>query len=265
MSLSQIHPTAIIASGAMLDPGVSIGPYSVIGDHVRIGANTRIGPHCVIDGHTTIGPDNHFYGFCSIGGIPQDKKYAGEPTALEIGTGNTFREFVTINIGTVQDVGITRLGDDNWIMAYVHIAHDCQLGNHIVISNSVQFGGHIHIGDWAIIGGLSAVHQFVRIGAHVMIGGTSSVRQDVPPYMIGAGDSFRPVGINAEGLGRRGFTPADIQALKDAYKILYRRQLNMPQAIEALSDLQAQQPDQAAAVQTLLDFLQASSRGIARP
>ncbi|WP_323011234.1 acyl-ACP--UDP-N-acetylglucosamine O-acyltransferase [Castellaniella sp.] len=265
MSVSQIHPTAIIASGAIIGPGVSVGPYSVIGENVRIGANTRIGSHCVIEGHTTIGPDNHFYGFCSIGGMPQDKKYAGEPTALEIGASNTFREFVTINTGTVQDIGTTRLGDDNWIMAYVHIAHDCQLGSHIVISNSVQLGGHIHIDDWAIIGGLSAIHQFVRIGAHTMIGGTSSVRQDVPPYMIGAGDSFRPVGINAEGLGRRGFTPADVQALKDAYKILYRRQLNMPQAIEALLDLQLQQPDQAPAVQTLVDFLQASSRGIARP
>ncbi|MFT0531818.1 acyl-ACP--UDP-N-acetylglucosamine O-acyltransferase [Castellaniella hirudinis] len=265
MTQPQVHPTAIVAPGAVLGSGVDVGPYSVIGAHVRIGAGTRVGPHCVIDGHTTIGPDNHFYGFCAIGGIPQDKKYAGEPTGLEIGAGNTFREFVTVNTGTIQDVGTTRLGDDNWIMAYVHIAHDCQLGSHIVISNSVQLGGHIHIGDWAIIGGLSAVHQFVRIGAHTMIGGTSSVRQDVPPYMIGAGDSFRPVGINAEGLGRRGFSPADIQALKDAFKILYRRQLNISQAIDALIELQSRQPDQAPTVQALVDFLQASSRGIARP
>lgn len=265
MSAVQIHPTAIVASGAQLDAGVAIGPYSIIGEHVHLGANTRVGPHCVIEGHTDIGPDNHFYGFCSIGGMPQDKKYAGEPTALSVGSGNMFREFVTVNIGTVQDTGTTRLGDDNWIMAYVHIAHDCQLGSHIVISNSVQLGGHIHIGDWAIVGGLSAVHQFVRIGSHAMIGGTSSVRQDVPPYMIGAGDSFRPVGINTEGLGRRGFTPADIQALKDAYKILYRRQLNIPQAVEALQALQHQQPTEAPAIQTLVDFLNASSRGIARP
>jgi UDP-N-acetylglucosamine acyltransferase len=265
MGAAQIHPTALVAPGAVLGEDVVVGPYSIVGEHVRVGARTRIGPHCAIDGHTVIGPDNHFYRYCSIGGIPQDKKYAGEPTALEIGAGNTFREFVTVNTGTVQDVGTTRLGDDNWIMAYVHIAHDCQLGSHIVIANSVQLAGHIHIGDWAILGGLSAVHQFVRIGAHAMIGGTSSVRQDVPPYVIGAGDSFRPVGINAEGLGRRGFTPADIQALKDAYKILYRRQLNMEQAIEALAGLQAEHPAEAPAIQTLLDFLRASSRGIARP
>ncbi|WP_269499435.1 acyl-ACP--UDP-N-acetylglucosamine O-acyltransferase [Castellaniella sp. S9] len=262
---AQIHPTAIVAPGARLDEGVSIGPYSIIGEHVSIGADTRVGPHCVIDGRTTIGPGNHFYRFCSIGGIPQDKKYQGEPTRLEIGAGNTFREYVTVNLGTRQDIGTTRLGDDNWIMAYVHIAHDCQVGSHVVIANSVQLAGHIHIGDWAILGGLSAVHQFVRIGAHAMIGGTSSVRQDVPPYMIGAGDPFRPVGINSEGLGRRGFTPADILALKEAYKILYRRKLNVEQAIEALGELQSTQPGEAPAVQTLLDFLLASSRGIVRP
>ncbi|WP_345797939.1 acyl-ACP--UDP-N-acetylglucosamine O-acyltransferase [Castellaniella sp. MT123] len=265
MTTARIHPTAIVAPGAVLGDDVSVGPYSIIGEHVRIGAGTRVGPHCVIDGHTTIGPNNHFYRFCSIGGIPQDKKYQGEPTALEIGAGNTFREHVTINIGTVQDVGTTRLGDDNWIMTYVHIAHDCQLGSHIVIANSVQLGGHIHIGDWAIIGGLSAVHQFVRIGAHAMIGGTSSVRQDVPPYMIGAGDSFRPVGINSEGLGRRGFTPDDIQVLKEAYKTLYRRQFNIEQAADALVDLQQAHPSEAPVVQTLIDFLRASTRGIARP
>lgn len=265
MTAAQIHPTAIVAPGAVLGDKVSIGPYSIIGEHVRLGAGTRVAPHCVIDGHTTIGPDNHFYRFCSIGGIPQDKKYQGEPTTLEIGAGNTFREFVTVNIGTAQDVGATRLGDDNWIMAYVHIAHDCQLGSHIVMANSVQLAGHIHIDDWAIVGGLSAVHQFVRIGAHTMIGGTSSVRQDVPPYVIGAGDSFRPVGINSEGLSRRGFTAADIQVLKDAYKILYRRKLDVEQAIQALTALQADHPAEAPAVQTLLDFLRASNRGIARP
>lgn len=261
----MIHPTAIIAPGAQLDESVQVGPYSIVGEHVKVGARTRIGPHCVIDGHTTIGPDNHFYRYCSIGGIPQDKKYADEPTGLEIGVGNTFREFVTVNTGTVQDIGTTRLGDDNWIMAYVHIAHDCQLANHIIIANSVQLGGHIHIGDWAIIGGLSAVHQFVRIGAHAMVGGTSSVRQDVPPYMIGAGDSFRPVGINAEGLGRRGFTADDVLVLKEAYKILYRRQLKLPQAVDALLVLQHDHPHEAPAVQILIDFLRDAGRGIARP
>lgn len=265
MSAAQIHPTAIVAPGAVLDTDVVIGPYSIVGEHVHIGARTVVGPHCVIDGRTSIGADNLFYRFCSIGGIPQDKKYAGEPTCLSIGNKNTFREYVTINTGTVQDTGTTRLGDDNWIMAYVHIAHDCQIGSHTVIANSVQLAGHIHIGDWAILGGLSAVHQFVRIGAHAMIGGTSSVRQDIPPYMIGAGDPFRPVGINSEGLSRRGFDNADIQVLKEAYKALYRRQLNIDAAIETIAGLQAQHPGEAPAVQALLDFLRASSRGIVRP
>lgn len=265
MAQAQIHPTAIVSPGAILEDDVTVGAYSLIGEQVHLGARTHVGPHCIIDGRTQIGPDNHFYRFCSIGGIPQDKKYRGEPTALSIGAGNTFREYVTVNLGTVQDSGTTRLGDDNWVMAYVHIAHDCQIGSHTVIANAVQLAGHIHVGDWAILGGLSAVHQFVRIGAHVMIGGTSSVRQDVPPYMIGAGDSFRPVGINSEGLSRRGFTDADIQVLKEAYKVLYRRKLNVEQAVEALAILQADHPDEAPALGVLLDFLRAPSRGIARP
>jgi UDP-N-acetylglucosamine acyltransferase len=261
---SLIHATAIVAPDAQIASGVTIGPYSVIGPDVRIGAGTIVGPHCVIDGHTTIGEKNHFYRFCSIGGMPQDKKYAGEPTRLEIGDGNTVREYVTINTGTAQDVGVTRLGNDNWIMAYVHIAHDCQLASHIVIANSVQLAGHIHIDDWAIIGGLSAAHQFVRIGAHTMIGGTSSLRQDIPPYVIGAGDPFRPVGINTEGLSRRGYTPETIAALKEAYKIVYRRNLKIEQAIEQIVALQAERPIAHDALQVLVEFLNASTRGIAR-
>ncbi|MGE8547808.1 acyl-ACP--UDP-N-acetylglucosamine O-acyltransferase [Alcaligenes sp. Marseille-Q7550] len=261
----RIHETAIIEAGATLADDVEVGAYSIIGANVTIGAGTKVGPHCVIDGHTTIGRDNHFYRFCSIGGMPQDKKYAGEPTRLEIGDGNTVREYVTINTGTVQDVGVTRVGSDNWIMAYVHIAHDCQVGDHTIIANSVQLAGHIHIGDWAILGGLTAVHQFVRIGAHSMIGGTSSVRQDIPPYVIGAGDPFRPVGINSEGLGRRGFTPDSIAAVKECYKLLYRRKLTIEQAAEEMQQLQQAQPDSAAAIQIMVDFLNASSRGISRP
>lgn len=261
----EIHATAVVGSGAELADGVSVGAYSIIGEHVRLGAGTQVGPHCMIDGHTTVGANNLFYRFCSIGGIPQDKKYAGELTRLEIGEGNTFREYVTVNTGTAQDVGVTRLGDDNWIMAYVHIAHDCQIGHHVVIANGVQLAGHIHVGDWAILGGLSAVHQFVRIGAHAMVGGTSSVRQDIPPYMIGAGDPFRPVGINSEGLSRRGYSTQDIVALKEAYKLLYRRKLKIEQACEAMVALQATQPEGAAVVQQLLDFLTNSSRGIVRP
>jgi UDP-N-acetylglucosamine acyltransferase len=261
---AQIHPTAIVSPGAVLAPDVTVGAYSLIGEHVRIGAGTKVGPHCVVDGHTTIGANNHFYRFCSIGGIPQDKKYQGEPTRLEIGDGNTVREYVTINTGTAQDVGVTRLGDDNWIMAYVHIAHDCQIGHHTVIANGVQLAGHISIGDWAILGGLSAVHQFVRIGAHVMVGGTSSIRQDIPPYLIGAGDPFRPVGINSEGLQRRGVAPQTVATLKEAYKLLYRRKLTVEDAVAEIRALQSKEPQSHDAVQVLLDFLHSSTRGIVR-
>lgn len=260
----RIHPTAIIAPEAELAEDVTVGAYSIVGPGVRIGAGTQVGPHCIIDGHTTIGRDNVFYRFCSIGGMPQDKKYNGEPTKLEIGDGNMVREYVTINTGTAQDVGVTRVGNDNWIMAYVHIAHDCQVASHTVIANNVQLAGHIHIDDWAILGGSTAVHQFVRIGAHCMIGGTSSIRQDIPPYVIGAGDPFRPVGVNSEGLSRRGFSLESISALKEAYKILYRRNLKIEEAAEQISALQAQKPESRDALQVMVDFLNASTRGIAR-
>lgn len=262
--MSRIHPTAIVADSAVLAADVEVGPYSIIGEHVSIGEGTIVGSHCVIDGHTTIGKNNHFYRFCSIGGMPQDKKYAGEATRLEIGDGNMIREYVTINTGTIQDIGTTRLGNDNWIMAYVHIAHDCQIGNHTIIANSVQLAGHIHIGDWAILGGLSAVHQFVRIGAHAMVGGTSSVRQDIPPYVIGTGDPFRPSGVNTEGLKRRGFTEYQQRLTKEAYKILYRRQLSVEQALEQIKNLNQTDEDQAV-LASFIEFLVTSSRGIVRP
>lgn len=260
----RVHSTAIIEPGAQLADDVQVGPYSIIGAKVTIGPGSVIGPHCVIDGNTTIGANNTFYRFCSIGGNPQDKKYKGEPTALSIGDGNTIREYVTINIGTAQDIGTTRLGNDNWIMAYVHIAHDCQIGHHTVIANAVQLAGHIHIGDSVVLGGLSAVHQFVRIGAHAMIGGTSSIRQDIPPYLIGAGDPFRPVGINSEGLSRRGYQPEVIAALKEAYKLLYRRKLGIIDAAAQIRQLQENQPMAHDAIQVLIDFLDSSHRGIAR-
>ena len=262
--MSRIHPTALVAPGAVIADDVEIGPYCVIGEHVSIDAGTIVGPHCVIDGHTRIGKNNHFYRFCSIGGMPQDKKYAGEPTRLEIGDGNMVREYVTINTGTTQDVGVTRLGHDNWIMAYVHIAHDCQIGDHVIIANSVQLAGHIHVGDWAVLGGLTAVHQFVQIGAHAMVGGTSSVRQDIPPYVIGTGDPFRPSGVNSEGLKRRGFTDSSIKAVKDAYRLLYRRQLTVEQALAEMQKL-GEDPQGQAAVEVMTRFLSQSSRGIARP
>lgn len=260
----NIHPTAIVESGAQLSASVQVGPYSIIGANVVIGENTIVGPHCIIDGHTTIGSNNNFYRYCSIGGMPQDKKYDGEPTKLTIGNGNTIREYVTINTGTIQDVGITKVADNNWIMAYVHIAHDCQVGSNTVIANAVQLAGHVHIGDWAILGGLSAVHQFVRIGAHSMIGGTSSIRQDIPPYIIGAGDPFRPVGINSEGLNRRGYSTDVITQLKEAYKLLYRRKLSVAEAVEQMAQLQQQHRDAELALQLLIDFLESSDRGIVR-
>src|SRR5690554_919259 len=261
---NPIHPTAIVDPNAQLADDVRVGPYSIIGENVSIDAGSVIGAHCVVDGHTTIGRSNTFYRFCSIGGNPQDKKYNGEPTKLEIGDGNTVREYVTINTGTVQDIGTTRLGDDNWIMAYVHIAHDCQIGNHTIIANAVQLAGHIHIDDWVVLGGLSAVHQFVRIGAHAMIGGTSSIRQDIPPYVIGAGDPFRPVGINSEGLGRRGYSTEDIAALKEAYRMLYRRKLTIAQATQEIRQLQGDRAHAHDAIQTLLEFIEDSDRGIVR-
>jgi len=261
----RIHPSALIAPDAQLASDVKVGAFSIIGAHVSIDAGSVVGPHCVIDGHTTIGRDNTFYRFCSIGGIPQDKKYGGEPTRLEIGHGNTVREYVTINTGTAQDVGVTRLADDNWVMAYVHIAHDCQIGSHTILANGVQLAGHIHLGDWVVLGGLSAVHQFVRIGDHAMIGGMSAIRQDIAPYLLGAGDPFRPVGINTEGLSRRGFAAVEVAALKEAYKTLFRRGLAMDEALAALHGLQGEHPAARTALHVLIDFLQSSTRGIARP
>ncbi len=262
---ANIHPTAVVDPAARIDRSVTIGPYSVVGTDVTIGAGTEIGPHCVIDGVTTIGRDNRFYRFCSIGGMPQDKKYAGEATRLVIGDRNTVREFTTFNTGTVQDGGVTTLGNDNWIMAYVHIAHDCHIGNNTILANSVQLGGHVHVGDWAIVGGLTGVHQFSKIGAHSMTGGNSSLLQDTPPYVLSAGNPCRPVGINVEGLKRRGFSPASVSALREAYKILYRRGLALDEVCAELRARQQSEPEVAEVLQVLLDFLDASNRGIIRP
>jgi len=217
-----IHPTALVDPGAALDPSVDIGAYSIIGPHVRIAAGTTVGAHCVIEGHTTIGENNRFFQFCSIGAAPQDKKYAGEPTELVIGDRNTVREFCTFNCGTVQDGGVTRVGSDNWIMAYVHIAHDCQVGNQTILANNATLAGHVHLGDWVIIGGLTGIHQFVKIGAHAMAGFASAVSQDVPPFMMVDGNPLAVRGFNAEGLRRRGFGPERIAAVKQMHRALYR-------------------------------------------
>lgn len=261
----NIHPTATVDARAVLDPSVVIGPYSVVGAHVTIGAGTEIGPHCVVDGHTTIGENNRFYRFCSIGGMPQDKKYAGEPTRLVVGNNNTVREFVTFNTGTVQDGGVTTIADDNWIMAYVHVAHDCHIGSHTILANSVQLGGHVHVGDWAILGGLTGVHQFCRVGAHSMTGGNSSLMQDTLPYVLAGGNPCRPVGINAEGLKRRGFSPEQVSALREAYKIIYRRGLTIREACDAIGARQREESAVAACLQPLFDALSApSGRGFIR-
>lgn len=262
---TDIHHTAIIDPSATIAQNVQIGPYCIIGPNVTIGQGTVFGPHCVVDGNTTIGQDNTFYRFCSVGGMPQDKKYAGEPTRLEIGDRNMFREYVTLNTGTIQDVGVTRIGSDNWVMAYVHVAHDCQIGSNTILANGVQMGGHVHIGDWAIVGGLAAVHQFGKIGAHAMVGGSSALHKDVPPFVMGSGNPCVPVGVNTEGLKRRGFSPQAIAALRDAYKIIYRRGLSLEEARGELTERQSVEPLTAEVLQTLLDFLAASDRGIIRP
>jgi UDP-N-acetylglucosamine acyltransferase len=255
-----IHPTAIVHPGARLGARVSVGAYSVIGEDVELGEGTWVGPHVVVEGHTRIGRENRLFQFCSIGGMPQDKKYAGEPTRLEIGDRNTIREFTTINTGTAQDAGITRIGSDNWIMAYVHIAHDCQVGDKTIFSNNAQIAGHVHVADWAILGGMSGVHQFVRIGAHAMVGGGSILLQDVPPYVMCSGHPAKPFGINAEGLKRRGFTPEGIAAIKRAYRSLYRSGLTLE---DARAEIEREHAG-AEEVTPLLQFLAAATRGIIR-
>jgi UDP-N-acetylglucosamine acyltransferase len=238
-----IHPTALIASSALIHEGVEIGPYSVIGEHVEIGSGTRIGPHVVVQGPTVIGRDNRIFQFASIGDEPQDKKYAGEPTRLVIGDRNTIRECVTINRGTVQDEGLTRIGDDNWIMAYAHIAHDCVIGNQVILANNVAIAGHCHVGDWAIFGGYSGLHQFCRAGAHCFLGKYAGVSQDVPAYVMVGGYPPAPHGINAEGLKRRGFSAEQIANIRQAYKVLYRSGLKLADALARIEALAATQPE----------------------
>ncbi|MDR2187274.1 MAG: acyl-ACP--UDP-N-acetylglucosamine O-acyltransferase [Azonexus sp.] len=256
----MIHPTAIVDPAARLAAHVDIGPYSLIGPDVEIGENTVVGPHTVIKGHTRIGRDNRIFQFCSLGEIPQDKKYAGEPTRLEIGDRNTIRECCTFNIGTIQDCGVTRIGDDNWIMAYVHVAHDCQVGNKTVLANNVQLAGHVVVDDWAIFGGYTGVHQFCRVGAHVMTAAGSIIFQDVPPYLMVAGNTAQPYGINVEGLKRRGFTADSLTAIKRAYRTLYRSGLLLEEAKQKLAEDAKTQPD----LQRFVDFLEVSKRGIIR-
>lgn len=262
--IERIHPTALIDSAAQLDSSVSVGPYAVIGPHVEIGAGTTIGAHCVVEGHTRIGCDNRIFQFASLGAQPQDKKYAGEPTRLVIGDRNTVREFCTFNTGTVQDQGVTAIGDDNWIMAYVHVAHDCVVGSHTILANNATLAGHVHVGDHVILGGLTGVHQFTKVGAHAMAGFASHISQDVPPFMMVDGNPLAVRGFNIEGLRRRGFWPQRIQAIKQMHRLLYRQGLTLEAARDAIGALAGEQPEAAADVSLMLDFLAASTRGIAR-
>jgi len=256
----SVHPSAIVDPGAKLARDVSVGPYSVIGPGVEVGEGTTIGAHVVIDGRVRIGRRNQIWHFASIGAPPQDKKYGGEDTAVEIGDGNTIREYVTINRGTALDTGVTRVGDDNWIMAYVHFAHDCRIGSHTIFANACQLAGHVVVGDWAIFGATTLVHQFVHVGAHAFTGMGTYLPQDLPPFVRAAGNMAKPYGINSEGLRRRGFPAETINALKRAYRALYRSGLALE---EARRELEAQRAS-CAEVGLFLEFLDATKRGIIR-
>lgn len=257
---AAIDPRAAIDPGAQIAEGVSIGPFSVIGAGVTIGAGTWIGPHAVINGPTRIGVENRIFQFTSIGEIPQDKKFHGEASRLEIGDRNTIREYASINRGTDEGGGVTRIGDDNWLMAYIHIAHDCQIGDHTVFANGASLAGHATIHDYAILGGFTLIHQFCSIGAHAFCGMGSAIGKDVPPYIIVTGNPAHPHGLNIEGLKRHGFSKEAIKALRDAYKILYRSSLTLDEAKVKLTELVQTQVE----VKLLLDFVAQTQRGIIR-
>ena len=256
----MIDARAVVSPRAELAGDVAVGPFSVIGPDVRIGAGTVIGPHVVLNGPTVIGAHNHIFQFASLGDAPQDKKYRGEPTRLEIGDHNVFRENCTVNRGTTHDHGVTRIGDDNLFMAYSHVAHDCTVGSHTVFANCAALGGHVEIGDWVILGGLTAVHQFGKIGAHAFLAGGAIVTRDVPPYVMVAGNPAIPHAVNSEGLKRRGFGAEQIRHIREAYRILYRSDLLLAQALERLDTLGAEQPE----VRHFAEFIRSSTRSIVR-
>jgi UDP-N-acetylglucosamine acyltransferase len=255
-----IDPRAVIDPEAELDEGVSVGPFSVIGAGVHIGKGTTVGPHVVIKGPSRIGQDNRIYQFSSVGEAPQDKKYAGEPTILEIGDRNVIREYATLHRGTVEDRGITKIGNDNLFMAYIHIAHDCVIGDHVIFANGASLGGHVQIGDWAILGGFTLVHQFGRIGDHSFCGMGSAINKDLPPFITVSGQPAKPHGINSEGLRRRGFSSDDIRQIKRAYKLIYKSGLRLEEAREQIGNMLEQTP----ALSLMYDFLKQSGRGVVR-
>lgn len=256
----MIDARAIVSPQAQLAPDVSVGPFSIIGPQVQIGPRTVVGPHAFITGATTIGADNRIFQFASIGDEPQDKKYKGEPTRLRIGDRNVFRESCTINRGTGHDKGVTLIGSDNLFMAYSHVAHDCVIGNNTVFANCASLGGHVEIGDWVILGGLTAVHQFAKIGVHAFLGGGSILSRDVPPYVMVAGNPAVPHAVNVEGLKRRGFSEEQIRNIRDAYRIVYRSELKLAEALGQLAPRVDTQPE----IRPFVDFIQASTRSLAR-
>jgi UDP-N-acetylglucosamine acyltransferase len=262
--MASVHATAIVDATAELAASVTVGPFAVIGAGVTVGEGTTIGAHCVIDGPTTIGRDNRIFSHAALGGAPQDMKYRGEPTQLVIGDRNTIREFCTLNRGTAQDTGITRVGDDNWIMAYVHVAHDVQVGHRTILANNATLAGHVHVGDWVIVGGLSGVHQYCKIGAHAMTGFQSHVSQDVPPFMMVSGHPLAEHGFNIEGLRRRGFSRERIALVKQMHRLLYRSGLTQEQARGSIAALAGTEEGGDDDVRLLLDFLAAAKRGIVR-
>lgn len=256
----MIDSRALVSPQAEIAADVEIGAYSIIGPGVTIGARTWVGPHAVINGPTVIGADNKIFQFTSLGDAPQDKKYRGEPTRLQIGDRNVFREFVTVNRGTTHDKGVTVIGSDNWLLAYAHVGHDCQLGDKIVMSNCAQLGGHVELGDWVIMSGLSAVHQFTKVGAHCFIANNAAVTRDVPPYILAAGQPAAPHSVNSEGLKRRGFTVEQIRNIRRAYRLLYRSGLSLAAAVEQLETLAVEQAELA----PFVEFIKQSSRSIVR-
>jgi len=256
----SIHSTAIVADSAVIADDVEIGPCTVIGDNVEIGSGSRVDSHVVINGPTRIGENNHIYQFSSIGDDPQDKKYRDEPTRLEIGDGNTIREFCTISRGSIQDESLTSIGDDNWIMAYVHIAHDCRVGSHCIFANNATLAGHVYVGDYAIFAGFTGAHQFCRVGAHAFLGMYAGTSRDVPAYTMVGGQPPGVKGINSEGLKRRGFTADQIRNIKNAYRVVYRKGLKLAEAIVELERVAADQPE----LGIFIDSLKTSERGIIR-
>lgn len=258
--MSNVDPRAIVSPRAQLADDVTVGAYTVIGPGVTIGAGTWIGPHAVINGPTTIGAANRIFQFSSIGDAPQDLKYKGEPTRLEIGDRNVFREFTTMNRGTVGGGGVTTIGSDNLFMAFTHVAHDCHVGNRCVLANYATLGGHVHLGDWVIMGGYAGIHQFTKVGAHAFLGNNAAVTRDVPPYVMAVGAPAVPHSINSEGLKRRGFTPEQIRNLKNAYRVLYRSDLKLSDAVAELAKRAESQPE----LRPMIDFIGDSTRSIVR-